>query len=481
MDAFVRDLTRLFGNESVLPAKDVSRRACSHWDPSPTQARALVRPATTADVSRLLALCNERGQAVVVQGGRTGVCGGESSRDTDIILSLERMKTIEEIDVVDRTVTLQAGCVLESVQTAVANRGLSLPVDLGARASCTIGGNIATNAGGINVIRYGMMRERVRGLEAVLADGTVISSMNRMLKNNAGYDLKHLFIGTEGTLGVVTRAILSLEESAPFEFDALVALSDFDAVSRLLRHLYKSLGGQLVAFEVMWGDYYRTIAQSGNRLAPIQLNYDFYVLIRASSSAADARGTFELALEAAMEAGLLEDAVVAKSNVEARQLWDIRENFEPLLRNKPYFIYDIGLPIRHMQSYVAEVRARLSSEWPDHRAYVFGHIGDGNLHWIVSPQEDAPDTHARVDCQIYEPLRKLGGSISAEHGIGTERRLYLQISRSAEEIELMRGLKRWLDPKGTLNPGRVIPGESDNSPTAAPSGTHPSAPCRRAS
>lgn len=460
MDALVQELTDLFGAGAVLSAAEAGQRACSYWDPTPMQARALVRPATTAEVSRLLALCGDRDQVVVVQGGRTGVCGGERSRPADVVLSLERMKAIEEIDPIDRTVTVQAGCILESVQAAVAERGMSLSVDLGARASCTIGGNIATNAGGINVIRHGMMRAHVRGLEAVLADGTVVSSMNRILKNNAGYDLKQLFIGTEGTLGVVTRAVLSLEESMPFEFDALAALNEFDAVPRLLRHLYKTLGGQLVAFEVMWGDYYRAI--TADRVAPMEPDYSYYVLIRASSASGETKATFELALEAAMEEGLVDDAVVAKSQDEARRLWDIRENFEPLLREKPQFVYDVGLPIRHMEGYVAEVRGRLAAGWPDHRAYVFGHVGDGNLHLIVSPGEDAPDVHARLDRQIYEPLRKLGGSISAEHGIGSERRIHLRISRSAEEIELMRRLKRWLDPKGTLNPGKVIPDEASS-------------------
>jgi len=459
MDALVRELTNLFGSEAVLCAAEVGQRACSYWDSSSMQARALIRPATTAEVSRLLALCNERRQAVVVQGGRTGVCCGERARPADIILSLERMRAIEEIDVVDRTVTVQAGCILESLQAAAADRGLTFPVDLGARASCTIGGNIATNAGGINVIRYGMIRERVRGLEAVLADGTVISSMNRMLKNNAGYDVKQLFIGTEGTLGVVTRAVLSLDESLPFEFDALAALSEFDALSTLLRRLYKSLQGQLVAFEVMWGDYYRAIIEAGDEPAPLEPHFPYYVLIRASAAMGEAKETFELALQAVMDEGLVEDAVLAKSRNEARQLWNIRENFEPLLRDKPTFVYDVGLPIRHMEAYVTEVRMGLGAQWPRHHAYVFGHLGDGNLHWIVSPGEDTPGIHSLVDRHIYEPLRRLGGSISAEHGIGTERRSYLEISRSAEETALMRRLKRWLDPNDTLNPGKVIPGE----------------------
>lgn len=460
MDALVRELTDLFGSDAVLCAAEARQRASSYWDSSPIQARAIVRPTTTAEVSRLLALCNDRRQSVVVQGGRTGVCGGERATPSDIVLSLERMRAIGQIDVSDRTVTVEAGCILESVQTAVAERGLIFPVDLGARASCTIGGTIATNAGGINVIRYGMMRERVRGLEAVLADGTVVSSMNRMLKNNAGYDVKQLFIGSEGTLGVVTRAVLSLEENLPFEFDALVALNRFEALPTLLRRLHRSLQGQLVAFEVMWGDYYQAVSAARDAPPPLESHYPYYALIRACAAASEAQGTFELALEAAMEEALVEDAVLAKTREEARRLWSIRENFELLLRDKPQFVYDVSLPIRHMEAYVAEVRARLGAQWPAHRAYVFGHLGDGNLHWIVLPGEDAPTTHCLADRHVYEPLRKLGGSISAEHGIGTERRGYLAISRGAEEIALMQRLKRWLDPHDTLNPGKVIPAET---------------------
>lgn len=450
-------LSAALGSEVVLSPERVAERASSYWDPSPMRAAALVRPRSTQELSTALRLCHERGQSVVTHGGLTGCVEGATTCADNVVISLERMNLIEEIDTVGRTATVQAGVVLQRLQETVREQGLLFPVDLGARGSCTVGGNVATNAGGINVIRYGMMRARVLGLEAVLADGTVVSSMNRMLKNNAGYDLKQLFIGSEGTLGIVTRVVLRLDEAPVSRNSAMVALSGFDQVTALLKRLQQSLGGQLSAYEVMWGDYFREVTQPGWQRAPMDREHAYYVILEAEGANPDTdRALFDAAMERAIEEGLVVDAVLPKSDTERSALWEIRENFQALYQRKPIFLYDVSLPIRDMEAYIVDVHARLKRRWPNSRCDVIGHIGDGNLHLFVHPGCEGEQQHAQSDADVYAPLQPIGGSVSAEHGIGTEKRHHLGISRSAEEIALMQLLKRSLDPKNILNPGKVL-------------------------
>ncbi len=454
----VDELRGALGAERVLPAAAAAARAVSYWDQSPRQARALLRPRSTEEISRILKICHAHDQAVVTLGGLTGCVEGAISRPDQIAISLEAMNGLEDIDPVGRTVTVQAGMVLQSLQEAVAEQGLYFPLDLGARGSCTLGGNVATNAGGINVIRYGMMRELVLGLEAVLADGTVVSSMNHMLKNNAGYDLKHLFIGTEGTLGIVTRMVLRLYERPGSRNAAMVALADFDAVAGLLKDLQSRLGGQLSSYEVMWGDYFRAVTAPGWHRAPMAREHAYYVMLEAEGSDPDRDTALFLGvLEQAIEQGVVEDAVIPQSEAERRALWEVRENFEALLVEPPVFLYDVSLPIRNMDAYIREVQARVRRCWPEGFCQVLGHIGDGNLHLFIKADRPGEDLHAQANTLVYEPLRPYGGSISAEHGIGTEKRNCLSVSRSAAEIALMRRLKTALDPKGLLNPGVIIP------------------------
>ncbi len=457
MSGILEALRAVLPAEAVLDRDAAAQRATSYWNPSPMQAAALVRPRSTADLSAALKVCHARGQAVVTHGGLTGCVEGANSTTGEVVVSLERMNALEEIDTVGRTATVQAGMPLQKLQEEVRKHGLSFPVDLGARGSCTIGGNVATNAGGINVIRYGMMRSRVLGLEAVLADGTVISSMNRMLKNNAGYDLKQLFIGSEGTLGIVTRAVVRLEEASVSRNSAMVGMESFSHVTGLLKHMQTMLGGQLSSYEVMWGDYFRAVTEPGWHRAPMGRDHAFYVMLEAEGAHPENdQSVFLHAMEQALASGLVADAVIPQSETERRALWEIRENFEGLYERKPIFLYDVSLPIRDMEKYVAEVQARLKRRWPASRCDVLGHIGDGNLHFFVHPGCEGADLHAQSDEDVYEPLRPIGGSISAEHGIGTEKRKHLPISRSADEIALMRTLKAALDPKNILNPGKVL-------------------------
>lgn len=413
-------------------------------------------PSGTEEVSRILKHCNATGQSVITHGGLTNCVSGVEPTLDDMVLSSEKMTGIIDIDKVGGTATVEAGAVLQTVQEAMVKEGLYFPLDLGARGSCTIGGNVATNAGGVNVLRYGMMRNLVLGLESVLADGTVISSLNHMIKNNAGYDTKQFFIGTEGTLGVVTCAVLRLYPQPMSRQNAIVALNSYAATVEFLNYLQRQLAGTLSAYEVMWRDYYYEVTKEGWHRAPLSRDYPFYVIFQAEGSdpgTDDAR--FERVLTGAFDDGMIVDAVIPKSEAETREIWAVREDFEAILERSPYYLYDVSLPVREMAGYVDEVRRRVTENWSEGGLYTMGHMADGNLHFFVCPGQEGDNHHVADKC-VYEPLKPVGGSVSAEHGIGIEKLDWLPHSRSREDIELMRTLKRSLDPGNILNPGRVL-------------------------
>lgn len=458
MADIVTALSDIVADERLLVGAAVAQRATSYWNSAPTQARAVVLPKTTDEVSAILRCCHARQQSVITQGGLTNCVAAAESAAGDIVLSLEKMNRVIEIDNVGATAIVEAGAILQNVQDTASEQGLLFPLDLGARSSCTIGGNIATNAGGINVLRYGMMRNLVLGLEAVLADGTVISSMNRMMKNNAGYDVKQLFIGTEGTLGVVTQAVLRLFPQAASHQSALVAMNDFESVSNFLLHLQRRLAGSLSAFEIMWGDYYAAVTADGGHRAPLSRDYALYVVLESEGTDANVdAGRFEELLSGALRDGLIVDAVIPKSEAESRDVWKLREEFDAVLEPEPVYLYDVSLPIREMAGYVDTVKKNVSARWSNGCCYTIGHVADGNLHFFVAPNEKG-EFHADSDECVYGPLAAIGGSVSAEHGIGSEKMRWLAHSRGAAEIDLMRALKKSLDPNNILNPGRVIGG-----------------------
>jgi FAD/FMN-containing dehydrogenase len=467
MDKLIDDIRKIVGDRGLLTGEAVSARSDS-WPPvGGCQARAIVRPAATGEVAAVLKLCHAAGQSVVTHGGLTGLVGGSKATPDDLVLSLERMTAIEPIDVVNRSVVVEAGAPLQRVHEAAEAAGFLFPLDLGARGSATIGGNISTNAGGNGVIRYGMMREQVLGVEAVLADGTVISSLNKVIKNNTGYDLKQLFVGSEGTLGVVTRAVLRLRARPRSCNTALVAVPDFERVSGFLAHMDVALGGTLSAFEVMWNDFWRLIVggdEAGNGAGershgrPLDPTHAFYVLVEATGGNETVdRQRFEEALQEAFEAGLAVDAVVAQSRQQRQDMWAIRDDVETMLRKLyPPLTFDVSLGIPQMDGYVREVRAGLTALWPAARMVSFGHIGDGNIHLVVTVGSLDPDHVHGAEKIVYEALGRRDGVISAEHGIGLEKRAYLRHSRSADEIALMRKLKHALDPGNILNPGKIF-------------------------
>ena len=450
----VAELTKVLGTDGVLTGEDVHSRQAGIWRRDTIKAKALLRPRSTEQVSQCLAICNEHGQAVVAHGGLTGLVKGALTSPDEVVLSLERMNQIEEINPLDRTMVVQSGVILQTLQEAAEEHRLMFPLDLGGRGSCTIGGNISTNAGGNRVIRYGMTRDMVLGLEAVLADGTVVSSMNQMIKNNAGYDLKQLFIGTEGSLGVVTRAVLRLRELPQSRATLLVAVDEFDKLSRLLKHIDGALGGSLSAFEVMWNNFYTLVTSPpAENQAPIARDYPYYVLIEAMGSD-DA--LVEAAMASAYEEELIVDAVIAQSEAQRLQLWALRDSVEECMRFAPTFTFDVSLRISQMHEYIERVNQLLAERYGDFRNFTFGHMGDGNLHLVVSVGSGGPEVRAAVEACVYQPLAAVQGSVSAEHGVGLEKKAYLELSRSPEEIALMRRLKYALDPKAILNPGKIF-------------------------
>jgi FAD/FMN-containing dehydrogenase len=444
------------GEEAVLTGDRVHERSAGIWGPPRTiAADLLVRPANTDQVASILSICNELDQPVVVHGGLTGVVDGAWSEATDVVLSLERLTGIENVDPVGATLTAGAGTTLAAVQEAAAAHGLIFPLDIGARGTATIGGNVATNAGGNRVIRYGMTRALVLGLEVVLADGTVLSSLNQMVKNNAGYDLKQLFIGTEGTLGVVTRVVVRLLPQPESRETALVGIGDFDRVSRFLSYVNGACGGTLSAYEVMWQDFYSFMTSAGS--APLSPEFAYYVLIETLGSDPVRDGEqFVAVLNEARAQGLLDDAVIAKSGAEQDTIWAIRDDVVRLLELEPMFLFDVSLPIRSVEDYVATTRAALTEAWPDQRMFTFGHLGDGNIHLAISAGPASGVAREAVENIVYRPLGALGGSVSAEHGIGLEKKPYLAWCRSDAEIGVMKALKRTLDPQGILNPGKIF-------------------------
>ena len=463
-DSLLQSLSGIVGPRGLVTRDELAQRSAGVWGPPRTiQAAALVRPASTAEVSRVLQLCTAAGQPVVTHGGLSGVVNGAWAREDELVLSMERMHTIEDIDPIGRTMRVQAGVKLATAQDAATAAGLLLPLDLGARGSATLGGNAATNAGGNQVIRYGMARQSILGLEAVLADGQVLNSLNALLKDNAGYDLKQLFIGTEGTLGVITRLVLRLLPAPVSRETALLAVPDFDAMARLLGWLDHRLGGQLSAFEAIWGNSYALLTEGRSNL-PLPVGHDFYVLVEALGADPHADGPrFEAALADGQSVGLLSDAVVVKSDAERAALWDIRDDVGRFWQLRPMYMFDVSLPIRAMPDYLAGLEHDLAKTWPGAQLFVFGHLGDGNLHLAISAGPTDISGKQQVEHLVYGPLGPLAGSISAEHGIGLEKKAYLPFCRSAEEIALMKTLKQTLDPQNILNPGKVfdLPGTTN--------------------
>jgi FAD/FMN-containing dehydrogenase len=431
------------------------------------RALAVVRPADAAQLAAVVRLCAAHGTAMVPQGGNTGLVGGgvPDASGTQMLLSLQRMNRIRAIDSANLTLTAEAGCVLQAVQQAADEAGLLFPLSLAAEGSCTIGGNLATNAGGTQVLRFGNARELCLGLEVVTAAGEVWHGLSGLRKDNTGYDLRDLFIGSEGTLGIITAATLKLHPKPAAVTTALAALRNPQQAVALLALAQARLGPALTGFELMNRLSLDLVARHFPSLPQPLPGAAWSALLEQSASddEAAARARFEGLLEAAVEQGLIDDAVIAESLAQSQALWHLRESI-PLAQSQegPNIKHDIALPVSAIPDFIAHTDAALQAAFPGMQLVDFGHLGDGNLHYNVQapPGLSGQDFLARhehaVNEIVYDAVCARGGSISAEHGVGVLKRDELVQRKSPVALQLMRAVKQALDPRGLLNPGRVL-------------------------
>lgn len=423
----------------------------------------MVAPRNAAQVSQVVRTCAAAGVAVVPQGGNTGMCAGavpDESGD-QVVLSLERMNRIRNVNASDFSMEVEAGCVLATIQDAARAVDRYFPLSLGAEGSCQIGGNLATNAGGVNVIRYGTARALVLGLEVVLADGTVLDGLRTLRKDTAGYDLKQLFIGSEGTLGIITAATLRLFPDPGETSTALLAIRNSGDAVRLLANLRGSLEDRIEAFELVSEPVFALVEEyiSGAKL-PFDESYPWYVLVEAATGGDPE--VLENALLNAADASLILDAVIAKNSREAERLWTLRHSIGEAERHHGNDLkHDISVPIGNMEEFLVRGDALLAKLLPDAGLLAFGHVGDGNLHYNVTlprrlTRVEAEATAAEVTTAIYDLVAEMGGSFSAEHGVGRLKKQYLGQYRAGAELDLMKRLKVSLDPQNILNPGKII-------------------------
>lgn len=431
--------------------RDWTRR----WTPAPL---AIALPAGNEEVQAVVRWAAAQGIAIVPSGGRTGLSGGAVAADGELVLSLERMNRVLGFDAIDRTLTVQAGIALQAVHEAARGHGLAYPVDFAARGSCSIGGNIATNAGGIRVIRYGNTREWIAGLRFVTGSGELLDLNRGLVKNSSGYDLRHLVIASEGTLGIVVEATLRLTDLAPPSNVMLLALPSFDVLMQVFAALRERL--RLEAFEFFTDRALHHVLAHGAQ-APFGETHPYYVVAEFAAGGDGDEAKLLEAFEYCTDRGWVSDGVISQSDSQAAQLWRLREGItESLARYKPYK-NDVSVRISAMPAFLAETQALLAREYPHFDVVWFGHIGDGNLHINVLKSDDLADAEFVAQCEhvtklLAASLARHEGSISAEHGIGLVKKAYLSSTRSAEEIAVMRGIKGVLDPGGIMNPGKLF-------------------------
>ena len=456
----VSALREALGAQVVALPDEFGDRRVNDWSGLPSAVPlALIRPRDTGEVAAALEICTRHSQPVVTQGGLTGLVGGANLRGDEVALSLDRMNRIVEIDAVSGTMTVQAGTPLQVVQEAAGAAGFYFPLDLGARGSCSIGGNLATNAGGNRVIKYGMMRDQVLGIEAVLASGAIMGGLNKMIKDNSGYDLRNLLIGSEGTLAVITRAVLRLRPKPTATATAWCGLPSFDAVTRLLRRAQAGLAPGVSAFEVMWAGYHDTVLANLDTLrAPLDSPHPFYVLLESVGTDPVRHGdAFEEFLAAMLEEGVVTDAALASNEAHAQAFWAIRDAPGEYPRFIPnHAAYDVSFSIAQVGEAASRCEAQLRARWPDATIMIYGHLGDGNIHIVVDVPGLPKREHDKIDQVIYDVTRDFRGSISAEHGIGIKKKHFLHLTRSEADVASMRAIKQALDPARILNPGKIF-------------------------
>jgi FAD/FMN-containing dehydrogenase len=444
---------RLLGDAGDLEhyGRDWTRR----WTPAPL---AIALPASVEEVQGIVRWANQHKIAIVPSGGRTGLSGGAVAAHGELVLSLERMNRVLDFDAVDRSLTVQPGIVLEAVHGAAREHGLIYPVDFAARGSCSIGGNIATNAGGIRVIRYGNTREWIAGLKVIAGNGELLDLNRGLIKNSSGYDFRQLMIGSEGTLGIVVEATLRLTDPPPPSQVMLLALPDMDALMQVFALFRARLS--LQAFEFFTDIALKHVLAHGAQRA-IDGEHPYYVVTEFDARDEHAQEAALAAFEQGVEQGWISDGVIAQSEAQTAALWRLREGItESLAPHKPYK-NDISVRISAVPAFLHDIQSLLAREYPHIEVVWFGHIGDGNLHINVLKPASLSDADFIAQCEhvtklLAGTLQRHGGSISAEHGIGLVKRPYLESTRSAAEIALMSGVKQVFDPNGILNPGKLF-------------------------
>ena len=429
----------------------------------------VVKPATPDEVAAIVRLCAGNGTAIVPQGGNTGLVGGgvPDESGTQVILNVSRMNRVLEVDLVNNTMTVEAGCILQTLQETAAAQGRLFPLSLAAEGSCEIGGNISTNAGGVQVLRYGNTRELVLGLEVVLASGEIWNGLRGLRKDNTGYDLKQLFIGAEGTLGIVTRAVLKLFPLPAATQTAFIGLASPRKALELLNHMKHALGERITAFELISHFALDVLGRFNPQLkSPLTQTHGWYVLtdIADSRDAAALAEDVEAALGSALEGGIIEDAALAKNETEAKRMWDLRETLpEAQSVDGRNIKHDVSLPISKIADFIDVVEAALAAAYPGVRPVNFGHLGDGNLHYNITrpltgftESEWMDNASEPVNRIVHDCVARFNGSISAEHGLGQLKRAEIKRYKSKVELDVMHAIKAALDPNGIMNPGKVL-------------------------
>ncbi len=470
MNALIADLRRLLGERHVLTAAGDIAPYCTDWRGRYSgSAQCVALPGSTEEVAGVVRACAAAGVAgvpMVPQGGNTGLCGGATPLGGEVVVNLRRMNRIRAVDADNNSMTVEAGCTLQAVQEAAAEADRLFPLSLAAEGSATIGGNLSTNAGGVQVLRYGNARELTLGLEVVLADGRIWNGLRALRKDNTGYDLKHLFIGAEGTLGLITAATLKLFPRPRTHATAWVAVPDPAAAVRLLGRLRDAAGDNVTAFEIVGRPALELVLKHiPNARDPLAGKPAWQVLIELSGSS-DVRGdlsaTLEQALQQAAEDGVIDDAALAASEAQTAALWALRENVSEAQKIEGVSIkHDIAVPVSRIAEFIARADAALRAAFPEVRIVCFGHIGDGNLHY----NQSRPDAQSNaefiaqtgaVNRIVHDLVHELGGSISAEHGLGQLKREEVLRYKSATEMDMMRAVKQALDPRGLMNPGKLL-------------------------
>ena len=465
---FLRQLQTLLGATDVLTGTDAQPHLQDWRKRYRGQALCVARPGTTAEVAAVVRACAAAGVAIVPQGGNTSLVGGATPEPAghSIVLSLQRMDRVRRMDVANQTITVEAGCILQQLQQTAADAGWLFPLSMGSEGSCTIGGNLGTNAGGTQVLRYGNTRELCLGLEVVTPQGEVLDMLSGLRKDNTGYDLRDLYIGSEGTLGVITAATLRLYPQPRAQLTAWAAVPSVQAATELLNLARERLGASLTGFEMMAQFALELVDRHFPQLrVPLYQDTPYCVLLENSDQESEehARALFESLLESAMEQGCVTDAIVAENLSQAQNLWHMRESISLAQAEEGLNIkHDISLPISAIADFVAQTNAALAAAIPGVRIVNFGHLGDGNLHYNVQapvgvdPADFLREQEPAINTLVFDAVQRFQGSISAEHGIGQLKRDTLPDYKSPVALQLMQAVKQALDPQGIMNPGRVM-------------------------